>query len=62
MPDERAEIVKGVRLRLKCTTDECWVDAIDVTSRGGVVRHGPSCPHCQKALSAQDDWPGAEVL
>ena len=61
MPDGRGHVLPGIKLRLKCTTDGCWVDQIDVLSRGGVLRHGPTCPHCQQSLSAQDQWPGSEV-
>jgi hypothetical protein len=47
-------------VRLTCSNPSCWIGTIEITSKGGLVRRGPSCPHCQGKLTADDTWPGAE--
>jgi hypothetical protein len=56
------QLTPGQSVRLKCETPDCWVGDVLVTSKGGAVRHGPGCPHCQRPMRPQGDvipaWDG----
>jgi hypothetical protein len=48
---ETRPIPAGTSVRLRCDEAECFVGEVEVTSKGGVARQTPSCPHCDHHLT-----------
>ena len=49
---EHPLIPKGGKLSLRCQNGDCFVDTLDVTTKGGRPMRSPSCPHCAGPLEA----------